>query len=228
MSRRIVAIVPAAGIGSRMQASKPKQYLEIQGKTLLEHSLQVLLTYPLIERVIVALAENDPYAAQLNILKQPKIQCVIGGASRADSVLNGLSAVQNSEVWVMVHDAARPCLTHEALDRLVQVQDKNGAILAIPCVDTIKRSNDNQQIRHTEDRAELWQAQTPQFFPADVLKSALERAFQQGFNVTDEASAMELMGFRPHLIEGERENIKVTHPSDLALATFYLSTRSEK
>ncbi|MGC6408158.1 2-C-methyl-D-erythritol 4-phosphate cytidylyltransferase [Bisgaard Taxon 45] len=226
--RNIVAVVPAAGIGSRMQADKPKQYLHIHGKTILEHTLSVLLAYPLIEKIILAVAPNDPYLPTLPVLAHPKIQVVEGGENRADSVLNGLkaikSAVQNAKnVWVMVHDAARPCLTHQDLDKLVQVADPQGAILAIPATDTIKRALHNLQIQHTEDRSQLWLAQTPQFFPVDTLTQALEQALQQGLQLTDEASAMEFAGFRPHLVAGRSDNIKVTRPEDLALAEFYLN-----
>ncbi|WP_101775594.1 2-C-methyl-D-erythritol 4-phosphate cytidylyltransferase [Pasteurella oralis] len=234
--RKIVAVVPAAGVGSRMQTAKPKQYLEIQGKTILEHTLSVLLSYPQIELIILAIAPNDPYISQLPFLKHPKIQVIDGGENRADSVLNGLcavdnlhkSAVQNAvDLWVMVHDAARPCLTHQDLDKLIQIEDPHGAILAIPATDTIKRALPNQQIKQTEDRSELWLAQTPQFFPLDLLKQALEQAFVRGMQVTDEASAMEFAGFRPHLVAGRSDNIKVTRPEDLALAEFYLTRKRQ-
>lgn len=227
LSRQIVAIVPAAGIGSRMQQDKPKQYLTLHGKTILEHTLGVLLEYAPICRVILAVAENDPYIKQLPFIEHPKIQLVKGGATRAESVLNGLKNMpQESGLWALVHDAARPCLTPGDLDKMLQIQDDNGAILAIPATDTIKRADVHQQIRQTEDRSRLWLAQTPQFFRADLLRAALENAFKQGFVVTDEASAMELAGFRPHLVEGRSDNIKVTRPEDLALAEFYLGRKT--
>ena len=226
--RQFVAVVPAAGVGSRMQADKPKQYLEIDGKTILQHTLNVLLSYPLIDEVIVAVAKGDPYVARMPFLKQAKIRLVEGGANRADSVLNGLNAINfqpERETWVLVHDAARPCLTHQDLDRLLQVNDDNGAILAIPATDTIKRADVDLQIQQTEDRAQLWLAQTPQFFKAKLLANALNFAQENGLVVTDEASAMELLGFRPHLVAGRSDNIKVTRPEDLALAAFYLTRR---
>lgn len=231
LSRQIAAIVPAAGIGSRMQQDKPKQYLTLHGKTILEHTLGVLLEYAPICRVILAVAENDPYIKQLPFIHHPKIQLVNGGATRAESVLNGLQRLareqkQAGSLWALVHDAARPCLTHGDLDKMLQIQDDNGAILAIPATDTIKRADVHQQIRQTEDRSLLWLAQTPQFFRADLLRAALENAFKQGFVVTDEASAMELAGFRPHLVEGRSDNIKVTRPEDLALAEFYLGRKT--
>lgn len=226
LSSQIIAVVPAAGIGSRMQADKPKQYLTIQGKTILEHTLSALLSYKKIREIIVSVAENDPYLAQLSILNSEKIRLVKGGETRADSVLNGLKAIENPQTaWVLVHDAARPCLTHRDLDKLVEIQDDNGAILALPATDTIKKSNRQTQIIATEDRNFIWLAQTPQYFKAHLLINALENATTQGYSVTDEASAMELAGFKPHLVIGRSDNIKVTRPEDLALAEFYLSRK---
>ncbi|AAU38882.1 2-C-methyl-D-erythritol 4-phosphate cytidylyltransferase [[Mannheimia] succiniciproducens] len=224
-SRPIIAVVPAAGVGSRMQADKPKQYLTLLGKTLLEHTLEVLLSYTPIQQIILAVAENDPYLDQLDVIRQPKIKIVQGGRDRAGSVFNGLKAITQPHAWVMVHDAARPCLTHEDLDKLLQIEDDNGGILAIPAVDTIKRASAEKQIIQTEDRSQLWQAQTPQFFRADLLYRALQQAFEHGLAVTDEASAMEFAGFRPHLVAGRSDNLKVTRPEDLKLAEFYLSRK---
>ncbi|QIM69391.1 2-C-methyl-D-erythritol 4-phosphate cytidylyltransferase [Basfia succiniciproducens] len=224
-SRPIIAVVPAAGVGSRMQADKPKQYLTLLGKTLLEHTLEVLLSYTPIQQIILAVAENDPYLDRLDVIRQPKIKIVQGGKDRAGSVFNGLKAITQPHAWVMVHDAARPCLTHEDLDKLLQIEDDNGGILAIPAVDTIKRASAEKQIIQTEDRSQLWQAQTPQFFRADLLYRALQQAFEHGLAVTDEASAMEFAGFRPHLVAGRSDNLKVTRPEDLKLAEFYLSRK---
>ena len=141
-NRKIIAVVPAAGVGSRMQADKPKQYLHIHGQPILQHTLNVLLPYPHISQIVLAVAADDPYIAQLNLTQNPQITLVKGGETRADSVLNGLKAIQNAgtDVWVMVHDAARPCLTHGDLDKLLEIEDDNGAILAIPATDTIKRA----------------------------------------------------------------------------------------
>ena len=227
-NRKIIAVVPAAGIGSRMQADKPKQYLPIQGQPILQHTLNVLLSYPHISQIVLAVAADDPYIAQLNLTQNPKITLVEGGETRADSVLNGLKAIQNADtnIWVMVHDAARPCLTHSDLDKLLEIDDDNGAILAIPATDTIKRALPSQQVAHTEDRSQLWLAQTPQFFRAELLRNALIHAQQQQLAVTDEASAMELAGFQPHLVAGRSDNIKVTRPEDLALAEFYLMRKT--
>ncbi|OOF55634.1 2-C-methyl-D-erythritol 4-phosphate cytidylyltransferase [Rodentibacter myodis] len=226
MQRKIIAIIPAAGVGSRMQADKPKQYLTILGKTILEHTLNIMLSHSAIERVIVAISQNDPYAARLSILSHPKIQLVEGGETRAESVLNALNVIQESNAWALVHDAARPCLSETDLNKLLDIQAPQGAILAIPVTDTIKRANQTGEIIATEDRSQLWQAQTPQFFPSLSLKKALKDGLKQNNIITDEASAMELAGFRPHLVAGRSDNIKVTRPEDLALAEFYLTRKT--
>ena len=228
MTRQIIAILPAAGIGSRMRADKPKQYLKILDKTILEHTLTVMLTHSAVTQIILAVNREDPYIANIALIGHPKIQTVIGGETRAESVFNGLKVIDEKNTWVLVHDAARPCLTHSDIDKLLAVNDEQGAVLAIPVTDTIKRATADQRILQTEDRTQLWQAQTPQFFRADLLKHALMQAFRQKLNVTDEASAMELAGFRPHLVVGRSDNLKVTRPEDLALAEFYLSKRKEE
>ncbi|HHF2556485.1 TPA: 2-C-methyl-D-erythritol 4-phosphate cytidylyltransferase [Haemophilus influenzae] len=221
MARSIIVVLPAAGVGSRMQADKPKQYLTLLGKTLLEHTLDVMLSYPAVSKIILAVSKDDPYISTLSL--DPKIQLVEGGTTRAESVLNGLNAIAEKNAWVLVHDAARPCLQHADIDKLLAIEDKQGAILAIPATDTIKRADNQQYIVKTEDRSQLWQAMTPQFFPVDILRHALSTGIQQGANITDEASAMELAGFRPHLVAGRSDNLKVTRPEDLALAEFYLT-----
>lgn len=221
MARSIIAVLPAAGVGSRMQADKPKQYLTLLGKTLLEHTLDVMLSYPAVSKIILAVSKDDPYISTLSL--DPKIQLVEGGTTRAESVLNGLNAIAEKNAWVLVHDAARPCLQHADIDKLLAIEDKQGAILAIPVTDTIKRADNQQYIVKTEDRSQLWQAMTPQFFPVDILRDALSTGIQQGANITDEASAIELAGFRPHLVAGRSDNLKVTRPEDLALAEFYLT-----
>lgn len=222
MSRKVIAIIPASGVGSRMNAPLPKQYLRLQDKTILEHTLAPFIAHPMIQQVIVAVAKEDPFYPQLEILKHPKIQIVFGGETRAHSVLNALlTADENS--WALVHDAARPCLKRSDLDKILQIEDEQGAILAIPAVDTIKRTFDGKQIEHTEDRSTLWLALTPQFFPSAPLKSAIQSAFAKGQTITDEASAMELAGYRPHLVAGRSDNLKITRPEDLALAEFYLT-----
>lgn len=221
MNRRIVAIIPTSGVGSRMGANCPKQYLRIHNQTVLEHTLRPFLAHSAIDKIVVVVSETDAYYQQLPIINHPKIEWVFGGETRANSVLNGLKTLKNGD-WALVHDAARPCLKRSDLDKLLQIENEHGAILATPVVDTIKRSFDHQTITHTEDRSTLWQAQTPQFFPAKILTNALESALAQNIAITDEASAMEFAGFQPQLISGRSDNLKITRPEDLALAEFYL------
>lgn len=225
MSRKIIAIIPAAGIGTRMKAGMPKQYLTILGKTILEHTLSIMLNHWAISRIIVAVSKNDPYSPELSILSHEKIQLVKGGETRAESVLSALNAINEENAWALVHDAARPCLTETDLNKLLEINDEHGAILATPVTDTIKRSDEIGTIITTEDRSQLWQAQTPQFFRADLLKNAIYNGLAKQQIITDESSAMELAGFRPHLVAGRRDNIKVTRPEDLALAEFYLTRK---
>ncbi|HDL5698779.1 TPA: 2-C-methyl-D-erythritol 4-phosphate cytidylyltransferase [Mannheimia haemolytica] len=226
MKRKIIAVIPASGVGSRMQAEKPKQYLQLKGKTILEHTVSIFLEHPHVEKVIVAVARKDPFYSTLELLKSPKIQLVFGGETRADSVLNALQEINTENAWALVHDAARPCLKRSDLDKLLQINDPQGGILAIPAVDTMKRAN-GTKIAHTEDRSTLWHALTPQFFPAQALKQALSSAFANKLQVTDEASAMELAGYQPQLVSGRSDNIKITRPEDLSLAEFYLTHNLE-
>ncbi len=226
MKRKIIAVIPASGVGSRMQAEKPKQYLQLKGKTILEHTVSIFLEHPHVEKVIVAVARKDPFYSTLELLKSPKIQLVFGGETRADSVLNALQEINTENAWALVHDAARPCLKRSDLDKLLQINNPQGGILAIPAVDTMKRAN-GTKIAHTEDRSTLWHALTPQFFPAQALKQALSSAFANKLQVTDEASAMELAGYQPQLVSGRSDNIKITRPEDLALAEFYLTHNLE-
>ncbi len=222
MQGQIIVIIPASGVGSRMKATLPKQYMKLQGKTILEHSLSLFLQHEKIAKVIVAVSQADEFYQDLAILTSEKVQIVYGGETRADSVFNALKEV-NDEAWVLVHDAARPCLKRSDLDKILQISDLNGAILATPVVDTMKRANAQSQIVKTEDRSTLWRALTPQFFHAGLLKKALISAFQNNETVTDEASAMELSGYAPQLVEGRADNLKITRPEDLALAEFYLA-----
>ena len=226
MKRNIIAVIPASGVGSRMKSNLPKQYLKIQGKTILEHTLSLFINDDRISRIIVAVSENDDYYPTIPILKHPKIQSVFGGETRANSVLNGLAKLTEQD-WALVHDAARPCLKRSDLDKLLQITDPNGAILATPAIDTIKRTADGCHIAHTEDRTTLWHALTPQFFPAIPLRNAIQEGLAQHLAITDEASAMEFAGYHPQLIAGRSDNIKVTRPEDLALAEFYLTQGTE-
>lgn len=244
------AIVPAAGIGSRMNSLIAKQYIKIGNKTVIEHTLDALLTHPQIDTVIVVLHPQDSTFDLLSVANNPAIKKVIGGDERVDSVLSGLhycrqlqtrSAEANSQdEWVLVHDAARPCITHAELnDLLAAAEYCDGAILAVPVVDTIKRSSNCPasknigahkfaSIQQTVDRTHLWHAQTPQFFPLKKLIEAIQAAQQNNALITDEASAMEQTGANIKLVEGRFTNVKITRPSDLALAEFYLHNNNYK
>lgn len=223
----IVAVLPAAGIGSRMQADCPKQYLIAGGKTIIEHAIFSLLSHPRIQRIIVVIHPQDIQFSTLAIAHDPRISVVHGGDERADSVMAGLQQAGQAE-WALVHDAARPCLHPDDLERLLAIigHSKVGGILAAPVRDTMKRSEAGvQAIAHTVDRQALWHALTPQLFPLELLKMCLSRARQDGAVVTDEASALEHCGYHPILVSGRSDNIKVTRPEDLALAEFYLTQR---
>jgi 2-C-methyl-D-erythritol 4-phosphate cytidylyltransferase len=221
------AIVPAAGRGSRFGSGTPKQYLTIAGLTLIEHSLKALLGHPEVDGVMVALAPDDPFWAGWRELQGKPIYTCLGGAERADSVLAALQALPatvSEDQWVLVHDAARPCLRSEDLSRLLAAgqADPIGAILAAPVRDTIKRADEQSRSSMTESREALWRALTPQMFRRGGLTRALQAAMRVGAKVTDEAMAMERLGLKPRLVEGSEDNIKVTTPADLALAEFIL------
>ncbi len=217
----LTAIVPAAGIGSRMGASCPKQYLSLAGKCILEHTLERLLSHPAIARVIVALAPHDSWFETLTVATDPRVLRVQGGSERAFSVLNALHVAEGE--WALVHDAARPCLTHEDLDALIAAaMASGGAILGSRVRDTMKRTDAAGNILATVDREQLWHALTPQMFLVRPLKRALEEGLALGAAITDEASAMERAGFPVRMVEGRADNIKVTRPEDLSLAGLYL------
>ena len=225
-NNQIVAVVPAAGVGSRMQASKPKQYLKINDKTILEHSVYRLLAHERIAKVVVVIGAEDSYFAKTSLANHQDIVITLGGKERADSVLAGLQAAQSE--WVMVHDAARPCVRLSDINRLIDtaMNATDGAILAIPARDTIKQA-DTDGIVATIDRNHIWQAMTPQMFKREQLMCAMQQAQQQNLLVTDEASAIELMGGKPKLVAAHSSNIKVTLPEDLALAAFLLTQNEE-
>ncbi|MGC3836602.1 2-C-methyl-D-erythritol 4-phosphate cytidylyltransferase [Moritella viscosa] len=211
MTEQFIAVVPAAGVGARMGASIPKQYLMLQGKTVIEHTLTVLLSHPRIAKVVVALGPEDGWFSDIAIAKDPAIIRVNGGKERADSVLAGLQACQSYN-WVLVHDAARPCLTHTDVDCLLGCQVR----------DTMKRTDANGNIIATVERDLLWHALTPQMFPVKLLTDALTAGLADNANITDEASAIERLGLMPKIVVGRADNIKITRPEDMPLATLYL------
>jgi 2-C-methyl-D-erythritol 4-phosphate cytidylyltransferase len=227
MSARF-ALVPAAGSGSRMGVARPKQYLELAGKPLIHHALATLCAAPAISAVYVVLAVDDAEWGRHDWSAMgPKLKPLYcGGPSRADSVHNGLRAIAGEvapDDWVLVHDAARPCLAAYHLEALFsQVSEADvGGILAVPVADTLKRADETTHIAATVPREGLWQAQTPQMFRYRVLRQALERTG----GVTDEASAVEALGFRPRLVAADATNLKVTYALDRKLAEWILANR---
>lgn len=223
-------VIPAAGIGSRMQAQCPKQYLTLSGKTILESTLAVFLDHPSVRGIVVALAEHDSWWPQLSVAAHPLVQTVTGGAERADSVLNALLALHGNgaqaDDWVLVHDAARPLLEPNDLDRLLTdlADDTVGGLLAVPARDTLKQVNSDGRVTKTIDRSAIWHALTPQMFRLGLLEQALIDALKAGVAVTDESSAMEWAGFAPRVVEGRASNIKITRPEDLLLLQTLLNS----
>ncbi len=219
------AVVPAAGVGKRMQADRPKQYLPLAGKTVIEHTLSRLVQSGAFQAVAVAISVEDPYWPELDISQHPQVITAPGGKERADSVLSALKALQgqaDENDWVLVHDAARPCLTSDDIHNLINTlkDDAVGGILALASHDTLKQV-DGHNITATIDRSHIWRALTPQMFRYGMLRDALQDA-EGNPAITDEASALELLGLQPKIVEGRPDNIKITRPEDLALAQFYM------
>jgi 2-C-methyl-D-erythritol 4-phosphate cytidylyltransferase len=221
MTTKFWLVIPAAGVGARMAADRPKQYLQIAGRCILEHTLYCFLDHPGLLGAVVCVSVDDPYWPQLPLARDLRVRRAPGGRERADSVLAGLQALlaegARAEDWVLVHDAARPNLAREDLERLLDslADDPVGGLLAVPARDTLKRAASDGRVAETVDRSVIWQAYTPQMFRLGALREALAQALKEGVAVTDEASAMEWTGQAPRLIEGRADNLKVTRPEDL-------------
>jgi 2-C-methyl-D-erythritol 4-phosphate cytidylyltransferase len=220
-------VIPAAGVGRRMGADKPKQFLRLGSRSVLEYTLDVFLEHPAIRGVVLVLGAGvDP-----DVMELPdaggRLSLVTGGAERADSVRNGLAFLAHRgqpDDWVLVHDAARPCLPPGDLDHLIEVlrDDPVGGLLVAASTDTLKLAGAGNRVERTLDRRRVWRALTPQMFRLQALRAALEAAADAGVSVTDEASAMEFAGQAPRLVEGSSMNIKITRPEDLDVAEVYL------
>ncbi len=228
--QQFVVIVPAAGVGKRMLASCPKQYLTINNTSILAHTVSRLLSHPKISKIVLVLSEYDQYFAESELANHTNILRVSGGKERVDSVLNGLVTVDEKyNPWVLVHDAARPCVTHQDIDKLISqcLINDCGGLLASPVRDTMKRGgslmNGINRVQNTVERTQLWHALTPQMYKTSELLSAIMHAQKCNLVITDESSAIEQAGLRSVLIHGSSDNIKVTHPDDLSLAEFYLN-----
>ncbi|PUA26548.1 MAG: 2-C-methyl-D-erythritol 4-phosphate cytidylyltransferase [Cellvibrio sp. 79] len=223
-------IVPAAGVGSRMGANYPKQYLPLLGKTVLEHTLERLQSISIINNVHLVLAGDDELWPSLACASDKNIIRVDGGCERADSVLNGLNALPaqaKDTDWVLIHDAARPCVRAQEIIKLIEaVADHHvGGILGVPVSDTLKQVS-NRVIDKTIDRSPLWQAQTPQLFRLGLLRNCLQQALLDGKAITDEASALEIYGHRPLMVQGRNDNIKITRQEDLAIAAMLMQQQN--
>lgn len=209
-----------------MGSQTPKQYLDVADKPVLQQTLERLVAVERVSGVVVALSLEDGYWPDLPMSRHPLIRIVPGGKERADSVLSALEQLltfAEPDDWVLVHDAARPCITVGDVNSLIDALKDHavGGILAVPVSDTLKKV-EAMNITDTLDRSLIWRAQTPQMFRLGALHSALIHAREQGWIVTDEASAMELQGYSPGIVEGRPDNIKITRPEDIALATFFL------
>jgi 2-C-methyl-D-erythritol 4-phosphate cytidylyltransferase len=231
VSARYWAVIPAAGSGARMGSAIPKQYLSLGGRTLLERVLDLLLAEPAVDGVTVAVAKDDPYWQRYLPGQRAKpVRVASGGETRAHSVLNALMTLRDElkdDDWVLVHDAARPCLHPRDLSLLLQMagQDPVGAILGAPVTDTVKRVDEERRVTGTPERTNLWRAFTPQMFRYRLLMDALEAAIRTGAPPTDEAGAMERAGHPVLVVEGRSDNIKITRPDDIPLAEAILAQR---
>lgn len=223
----IWAIVPAAGNGQRFGTATPKQYQDILGKPVIDYAIAPLVASKEINRVVVVLAPEDKLWKRSSFVTHPKVLVTRGSDDRQDSVLNGLNALREKAQdndWVLVHDAARPCLQLTDIQQLIREcsLDDVGGLLATPVTDTVKRSASNQRVMQTVSREKLWRALTPQMFRYELLVSALRHANNEDIIVTDEAMAIEMLGLSPKIVTGRFDNIKVTYPEDLKLAEHYL------
>ncbi|MDO8345770.1 MAG: 2-C-methyl-D-erythritol 4-phosphate cytidylyltransferase [Cellvibrio sp.] len=219
-------VVPAAGVGARMGADCPKQYLPLVGRRVIEHTLERLLTLPNIAGIYLVLGVDDTYWNDLPLAQNNRIRRVAGGAERCGSVLNALEQLHEIALpddWVLVHDAARPCIHIQSILHLIEQVKIHpvGGILGVPVSDTLKQVNDSV-IDSTVDRCLLWQAQTPQMFRFGLLRDCLKRGLIEGKLITDESSALESYGYRPLMVQGRSDNIKITRPEDLAIAAMLL------
>lgn len=226
-SHSLYAVVPAAGIGARMGAHVPKQYLLLNHHTILQHTLSKLVDSQMFKSIVVPVATGDIWFDKQPVAHSNNVKTCLGGSERFESVLKGLISLAeqgaNDDDWVMVHDVARPCIKVSDLNALWEQRSNQGAILGLEVRDTMKRTDTQNSVIATVDRNRLWHALTPQLAPLGVLREAIEYCIEKGIDVTDEASALEHVGLSPKIVPGHPSNIKVTRPEDLELATFFLS-----
>lgn len=228
---RVHALIPAAGRSVRFGGTTLKQYAHLLGMPVISHSIEAVMRPSEVVSISVALAADDGIFDELVRPAFPSVQTVTGGDTRARTVLNGLESIlrrHSGTDWVLVHDAARPCLSRDDLERLLEegLASATGAILAVPVHDTLKLAGDDRRIHKTADRSRFWAAQTPQLFRLGELAANLEAALAAGLSPTDEAAAMEFAGVHPLLVEGSRSNLKITGAEDLAMAEFVIQRQS--
>jgi len=228
LSSRFWVVIPAAGTARRMQSSVPKQYLVLRGRSVIEWSVAPFLARSDCAGVVVVLAADDRRWSALALSNDLRVNTALGGAERSVSVRQGLASLRGRaepDDWILVHDAARPCLSHSDLDRLIDTVRGHavGGLLAAPVIDTLKKSGSDGCVESTVDRAELWRALTPQMFRCELLEKALAHASNQSTMITDESQAVELLGLRPLLVAGSADNLKITVPEDLRRAEHILA-----
>ena len=228
---KLWAVVPAAGQGRRVGGAVPKQYLEIAGMPVLVHSLNRLAAVQQIDAIFVGISKTDRHWHKLPLPPGMQVACYTGGQSRAETVWLGLQALQecaSADDWVLVHDAARPCVQVEAIDTLISavVPSLEGGLLAVPVTDTIKVANQDSTAKQTMDRRMLWRAQTPQLFRFSVLYTALQAVVHDLESISDESAAVEKLGLKPLIVQSDERNIKITNSKDLQLAEFFLGKQS--
>lgn len=219
--------MPAAGVGKRMGSSIPKQYLDLNGRAVIDHTIERLLMHPSIDGLYVAISDEDGWWRDTEYAEHPDLVTVGGGVERCHSVFNALEKLRDraqAEDWVLVHDAARPCVRRADIDHMIRMLGSHdvGGLLGMPVCDTMKRTDATDLVVETVERNHLWHAFTPQMFRFGVLHEAMKDALRAGFMVTDEASAIEWAGHRPLMVESHSDNIKITRPEDLPLAAYYI------
>jgi len=228
MTSPLWVIIPAAGVGQRMQADCPKQYLSLAEQSILDRTIEIFVEHPLIAGVAVGISPEDAYWSESKWYRHVSVHTFTGGKERSDTVFKGLqflaSIKSDQQQEVLIHDAARPLLTQKKLEQIICHESDQGVLLAMPARDTVKRqlpaalSTSTSSVDITLDRSSIWLAQTPQKFVSSRLLDALEKAQTEGVVITDECSAMEFAGWHPDLLMGESSNIKVTLPEDLLIA----------
>ena len=228
---KLWAVVPAAGQGRRVGGAVPKQYREIAGMPVLAHTLKRLAAIQQIDATFVGISETDNRWHNLPLPPGMQVACYTGGQSRAETVWLGLQALQacvGTSDWILVHDAARPCVQVEDIDALISavVPSMDGGLLAVPVTDTIKVASQDSTTKQTVDRRMLWRAQTPQLFRFSVLYTALQAVLHDLESISDESAAVEKLGLKPLIVQSAERNIKITNDKDLQLAEFFLSKQS--